>query len=55
MVQEFVLGVYDDEATAAFNQNLSDTSLLKDPRSKDAYQRSDLVFYEKLLDMKNLL
>ncbi|XP_061991136.1 protein OS-9 homolog isoform X1 [Rosa rugosa] len=39
VLQEFVLGVYDAEATAAFNQNLSDISLLKDPRSKDAYQR----------------
>nr|AFK33913.1 unknown [Lotus japonicus] len=39
VVQEFVLGVYDPEATAAFNQNLSDISTLKDPRSKDASQR----------------
>ncbi|KAK9947462.1 hypothetical protein M0R45_003086 [Rubus argutus] len=39
VAQEFVLGVYDAEATAAYNQNLSDISLLKDPRSKDAYQR----------------
>ncbi|KAK1378268.1 MRH domain-containing protein [Heracleum sosnowskyi] len=39
VVQEFVLGVYDDEATAAYNQNLSDISTLKDPRSKDASQR----------------
>ncbi|OMO61694.1 hypothetical protein COLO4_33365 [Corchorus olitorius] len=39
VVQEFVLGVYDEEATAAFNQNLSDISTLKDPRSKDASQR----------------
>ncbi|XP_022749593.1 protein OS-9 homolog isoform X2 [Durio zibethinus] len=39
VVQEFVLGVYDEEATAAFNQNLSDVSTLKDPRSKDASQR----------------
>ncbi|MBA0817055.1 hypothetical protein Gohar_001649, partial [Gossypium harknessii] len=38
-VQEFVLGVYDEKATAAFNQNLSDISTLKDPRSKDASQR----------------
>uniref|UniRef100_A0A2N9J5V0 MRH domain-containing protein n=1 Tax=Fagus sylvatica TaxID=28930 RepID=A0A2N9J5V0_FAGSY len=38
-VQEFVLGNYDAEATAAFNQNLSDISTLKDPRSKDASQR----------------
>ncbi|KAF2310558.1 hypothetical protein GH714_014456 [Hevea brasiliensis] len=39
VVQEFVLGVYDEEATAAYNQNLSDVSTLKDPRSKDASQR----------------
>ncbi|KAA8522943.1 hypothetical protein F0562_009366 [Nyssa sinensis] len=39
VVQEFVLGVYDAEATAAYNQNLSDISTLKDPRSKDASQR----------------
>ncbi|KAI4344214.1 hypothetical protein L6164_011465 [Bauhinia variegata] len=39
VVQEFILGVYDAEATAAFNQNLSDISTLKDPRSKDASQR----------------
>ncbi|PPR99586.1 hypothetical protein GOBAR_AA21097 [Gossypium barbadense] len=39
VVQEFVLGVYDEEATAAVNQNLSDISTLKDPRSKDASQR----------------
>jgi len=39
IVQEFILGEYDPEATAAFNQNLSDISTLKDPRSKDASQR----------------
>ncbi|KAM7508276.1 hypothetical protein LguiA_018729 [Lonicera macranthoides] len=39
VVQEFVLGVYDAEATASYNQNLSDISTLKDPRSKDASQR----------------
>nr|XP_027192290.1 uncharacterized protein LOC101505731 [Cicer arietinum] len=39
VVQEFVLGVYDPEATAAINQNLSDISTLNDPRSKDASQR----------------
>ncbi|CAI8587347.1 unnamed protein product [Vicia faba] len=39
VVQEFVLGVYDPEATAAYNQNLSDISTFKDPRSKDASQR----------------
>lgn len=39
VVQEFILGVYDPEATAAFNENHSDISTLKDPRSKDAAQR----------------
>lgn len=39
VVQEFVLGQFDAEATAAFNRNLSDISTLKDPRSKDASQR----------------
>ncbi|XP_010250304.1 PREDICTED: protein OS-9 homolog isoform X2 [Nelumbo nucifera] len=39
VVQEFILGLYDAEATAAFHQNLSDVSKLKDPRSKDASQR----------------
>ncbi|KAL3532264.1 hypothetical protein ACH5RR_005785 [Cinchona calisaya] len=39
VVQEFILGVYDAEATTAYHQNLSDVSTLKDPRSKDASQR----------------
>ncbi|XP_027069314.1 protein OS-9 homolog [Coffea eugenioides] len=39
VVQEFILGAYDAEATAAYHQNLSDISTLKDPRSKDASQR----------------
>eukprot|EP00262_Sarcandra_glabra_P014502 TRINITY_DN4264_c0_g1_i1.p1 TRINITY_DN4264_c0_g1~~TRINITY_DN4264_c0_g1_i1.p1 ORF type:complete len:301 (-),score=42.59 TRINITY_DN4264_c0_g1_i1:138-1040(-) len=39
VVQEFILGLYDPEATAAFNSNRSDISTLKDPRSKDAAQR----------------
>ncbi|KAL4564054.1 hypothetical protein LXL04_028104 [Taraxacum kok-saghyz] len=39
VIQEFVLGEYDAEATAAYNHNLSDISTLKDPRSKDASQR----------------
>lgn len=39
VAQEFVLGEYDAEATAAYNENLSDVSTLKDPRSKDASQR----------------
>ncbi|XP_047337988.1 protein OS-9 homolog isoform X1 [Impatiens glandulifera] len=39
IVQEFNLGEYDPEATAAYNSNLSDVSTLKDPRSNDASQR----------------
>ncbi|KAL8040720.1 hypothetical protein ABFX02_10G116400 [Erythranthe guttata] len=39
VVQEFILGVYDAEATEAYNQKHSDISTLKDPRSKDASQR----------------
>jgi hypothetical protein len=42
-VQEFVLGEYDAEATAAFNQNISEISTLEDPRSKDASQRYDFI------------
>ncbi|KAJ0984318.1 hypothetical protein J5N97_002674 [Dioscorea zingiberensis] len=38
-VQEFVLGIFDPDATAAFNENHSDDSMLKDPRSIDASQR----------------
>ncbi|MCL7026758.1 hypothetical protein MKW94_017323 [Papaver nudicaule] len=44
-LQEFVLGEYDAEATAAYNQNLSDFSTLKDPRSKDASQRYHTHIY----------
>lgn len=39
VVQEFILGRFDPEATAAYNRELSDVSTLKDPRSKDAAQR----------------
>ncbi|KAK1323052.1 hypothetical protein QJS10_CPA02g01172 [Acorus calamus] len=39
VVQEFLLGIYDPEATDSFNQNHSTVSTLKDPRSKDASQR----------------
>ncbi|KAF3782794.1 OS-9-like protein [Nymphaea thermarum] len=39
VVQEFVLGKYNEEATAAFNRNNSDASILKDPRSKDVAHR----------------
>ncbi|KAK3435770.1 hypothetical protein EUGRSUZ_C00480 [Eucalyptus grandis] len=45
VVQEFILGRYDSEATSAFNQNLSDVSTLKDPRSKDASQRYHAHLY----------
>ncbi|KAI3906087.1 hypothetical protein MKW92_029882 [Papaver armeniacum] len=44
-LQEFVLGEYDAEATALYNQNLSDFSTLKDPRSKDASQRYHTHIY----------
>ena len=43
VVQEFVLGDYDAESTAAYNQNLADVSTLKDPRYKDASQRYALL------------
>ncbi|KAI4377317.1 hypothetical protein MLD38_014967 [Melastoma candidum] len=39
VVQEYILGYHDPEATLAYNENLSDISTLKDPRSKDASQR----------------
>ncbi|XP_078168425.1 ER lectin-like protein [Carex rostrata] len=39
VVQEFVLGQFDPEATSAYNEKHSDSSLQKDPRSKDASQR----------------
>ncbi|KAK4360285.1 hypothetical protein RND71_019237 [Anisodus tanguticus] len=45
VVQEFVLGYYDAVATAAYNQNRSDISMLKDPRSKDASQRYHAHIY----------
>ncbi|KAM3270127.1 protein OS-9 [Capsicum chacoense] len=44
-VQEFVLGYYDAEATAAYHQSHSDNSVLKDPRSKDASQRYHAHIY----------
>ncbi|CAN1290005.1 Protein OS-9 homolog [Linum perenne] len=48
-------GVYDDEATGQFNQNLSDISTLKDPRSKDASQRYHAHQYKNgtLCDLTN--
>lgn len=46
VAQEFVLGVFDAEVTADFNQNLSDVSTVKDPRSKDASQRYDFLNME---------
>ncbi|CAN6449930.1 unnamed protein product [Victoria cruziana] len=45
VVQEFVLGEYDEEATVAFNKNNSDASILKDPRSKDAAHRYHAHLY----------
>jgi protein OS-9 len=39
IIQEFVLGVYDKDATAALHRNSPDVSLQKDPRSKTAAQR----------------
>ncbi|KAL2500578.1 Protein OS-9-like protein [Forsythia ovata] len=39
LVQEFILGLYDAEATETNTKNLSDISTLKNPRSKDASQR----------------
>lgn len=52
------MGEFDSEATAAYHQNLSDISALKDPRSKDASQRCELqVFYGHgdIIDIKNIL
>ncbi|XP_010533104.1 PREDICTED: protein OS-9 homolog [Tarenaya hassleriana] len=37
--QEFILGNFDADTTAAFNENLSEASTMKDPRSSDASQR----------------
>ncbi|GMH04582.1 hypothetical protein Nepgr_006422 [Nepenthes gracilis] len=45
VVQEFILGLFDAEATAAYHQNLSDISTFKDPRSKDASQRYHAHIY----------
>lgn len=39
IVQEFVLGTFDAEATAALHQNSPNVSLQKDPRSQSAAQR----------------
>ncbi|CAA3010802.1 OS-9 homolog [Olea europaea subsp. europaea] len=55
LAQEFILGVYDAKATETSNQNLSDISTLKDPRSKDASQRyySHLFTNGTLCDLTN--
>ncbi|XP_004242724.1 protein OS-9 homolog [Solanum lycopersicum] len=45
LVQEFILGNYDAVATAAYHQKHSDSSVLKDPRSKDASQRYHAHIY----------
>ena len=39
IVQEFVLGKYDAEATAELHSNSPNISLQKDPRSQNAAQR----------------
>lgn len=39
IVQEFVLGTYDAEVTAALHENSPNVSLQKDPRSQNAAQR----------------
>lgn len=39
------MGEFNSEATAAYHQNLSDISALKDPRSKDASQRYEFQRY----------
>jgi protein OS-9 len=39
LVQEFVLGSFDEEATAALHQESPNVSLQKDPRSQSAAQR----------------
>uniref|UniRef100_A0A0D6R9F1 Protein OS-9 homolog n=1 Tax=Araucaria cunninghamii TaxID=56994 RepID=A0A0D6R9F1_ARACU len=43
--QQFILGVYDKEATAALHRNSPDVSLQKDPRSKTAAQRYHAHIY----------
>ncbi|CAA3021612.1 OS-9 homolog [Olea europaea subsp. europaea] len=55
LAQEFILGMYDAKATETSNQNLSDISALKDPRSKDASQRyySHLFTNGTLCDLTN--
>eukprot|EP00249_Psilotum_nudum_P010590 c22634_g1_i1 orf=174-1106(+) len=45
IVQEFILGVYDSEATAALHRNSPDVSLQKDPRSRSAAQRYHANLY----------
>eukprot|EP01018_Ginkgo_biloba_P038340 Gb_21349 [translate_table: standard] len=45
VMQEFVLGIYDEEATAALHRNSPDVSIQKDPRSKTAAQRYHAHLY----------
>ncbi|GAB2210642.1 hypothetical protein Droror1_Dr00015917 [Drosera rotundifolia] len=45
VVQEFVLGEYDPEATAAYHENHSDVSTFKDPRSGDLSRRYHAHIY----------
>ena len=39
VIQQFVLGAYDAEATSNEHQDVTDVSLQKDHRSKSAAQR----------------
>jgi protein OS-9 len=39
VIQQFVLGVYDAEATANMHRDMTDVSSQKDHRSKTAAQR----------------
>ncbi|GLJ36795.1 hypothetical protein SUGI_0742160 [Cryptomeria japonica] len=45
LLQQFVLGVYDEKATVALHQSSPDVSLQKDPRSKTAAQRYHAHIY----------
>lgn len=55
VVQEFILGEYDAEATASFHNNQSDVSRLKDPRSGDASQRHDITILTSMSCLISLL
>eukprot|EP00252_Welwitschia_mirabilis_P010644 TRINITY_DN2403_c0_g1_i2.p1 TRINITY_DN2403_c0_g1~~TRINITY_DN2403_c0_g1_i2.p1 ORF type:complete len:233 (+),score=48.06 TRINITY_DN2403_c0_g1_i2:237-935(+) len=55
VVQEFILGVYDEKATEAIHQNSPDVSVQKDPRSKTAAQRYHAHVYKNgtICDLTN--